>query len=42
MERISDNYIFVFKMHPFERGKIKLKNLSSRILDLSHEEINDL
>lgn len=43
MERISDNYVFVFKMHPFEKGKIKIeKNLSSRILDLSHEEINDL
>lgn len=43
MERISDNYVFVFKMHPFERGKIKIdKSLSSKVFDLSHEEINDL
>jgi len=43
MNGISDNYVFIFKMHPFERGKIKIdEKLSSKVFDMSNEEINDL
>lgn len=42
-ENLEQDYIIVLKMHPFERGKIKVDGeLSSKVLDLSHEEINDL
>lgn len=43
MEEISNDYVFIFKMHPFERGKINIdEKLSSRVFDMSHEELNEL
>lgn len=43
VNHLGKDYLILLKMHPFERTKVKIESgISERVIDLSHEEINDL